>query len=144
MPNTWVTLDGQPMARTAAMDDSAWRALLLSQGWTPGASSPNSGSPAALNPAQALALLFEGLRQGVTFVSAVHGAINGVDPGTGLVNTASGPVPPGQLGAVTGTGGAAGTDVNFVPEEEEGFLDKPMNLALIGGGLLVLLLVLKK
>lgn len=139
MPATWVSLEGETMTRTAAMDDSAWLALLTSQGWTPGASNPASGSPATQTPAQVMALIAQGIATFGTLFSSIHGVINGVDPLTGIVSTETGNVPIADIGTVTGQ------NLNVTPPVvEKGFLDKPMNLALIGGGLIVLLLVMKK
>ena len=73
---------------------------------------------------------------GLSVFSNIYGAIHGVDPVTGNVLTASGQVPPGQLGTTTISGSGGSMDI------ESGGFFTGTNLLVIGGiGLLAVILV---
>jgi hypothetical protein len=149
LPNTWVTLDGQPMARTAAMEDSAWRALIESQGWTPGAT--GAGTAPGATPQQIMAWIFQAIQSGVQVASTIHGAITAANAPAGTVTLANGMTVPIEYLGLLNISGTSTTppltiDTSAPPPvvEEEKFELTPATIGLIGGGLLILLVVLRK
>jgi hypothetical protein len=73
---------------------------------------------------------------GLNVFSNVFGTVHGVDPATGNVLTASGQVPPGQLGTTTISGPGGSMDL------QSGGFFSGTNLLVIGGiGLLAVILV---
>jgi hypothetical protein len=142
LPTTWTALDGSPMVRTAAQDDTAWRALIESQGWTPGAT--GAGTAPGATPAQIMAMITAGIAAGMQVVSGIHGMVTAADPATGTVTDAAGNViPVGDLGVVTSGGTSLNSGASSPAETIIGPIT-PMMMIMIGGAALVLLMTLKK
>jgi hypothetical protein len=97
------------------------------------------GAPVGVTQASArevFGYVNQGLAMGLNVFSNIYGAVHGVDPVTGNVLTASGQVPPGQLGTTTISGSGGSMDI------ESGGFFTGTNLLVIGGiGLLAVILV---
>jgi hypothetical protein len=123
------------------MEDSAWRALIEGQGWTPGAT--GAGTPPAGDPAQIMAMIMQAIQGGAAAFSSIHGAITNANAQTGMVTLANGmTVPISALGTLN-LGGTATTPPTTI-QTDKGFELNPMMLMMIGGMGLVLVLALRK
>ncbi len=88
-----------------------------------------------------MALIMQAVQGGVGIFSSIHGQVTGATPAAGTATLANGQtVPIASLGQVT----APGVNVTASPASSPFAGFGPAGLLAIGGGLLVLLVVLKK
>ena len=149
LPNNWTTQSGQAMARPSGISDAAWRAAIEGEGWTPGAT--GAGTAPGATPEQIMAWIFQAIQSGVQVASTIHGQITAANAPAGTVTLANGMTVPIEYLGLLNISGTSTTppltiDTSAPPPvvEEEKFELTPATIGLIGGGLLILLVVLRK
>jgi hypothetical protein len=98
---------------------------------------------------QVLNFLFWATNCGWTIGSNIHGAVSSINPETGIAQTSTGEVAVQDLGQVTAAAEASRSNpdppvVELTTPSGEAWYTQPVNLALIGGGALLLVLAVAK